>query len=63
MLLDVYFGANDVTDFANQVFVGGEVGYTLSGMAFKLGVEYSVGAAKEFDLPGLNIVPSVSFAW
>ena len=63
MLLDVYFGANDVTDFANQVFVGGEVGYTISGMAFKLGVEYSVGASKEFDLPGLNIVPSVSFAW
>ena len=63
MLLDVYFGANDVTKFADEVFVGGEVGYTLSGMAFKLGVEYSVGASKEFDLPGLNIVPSVSFAW
>ena len=63
MLLDVYFGANDVTKFADEVFVGGEVGYTISGMAFKLGVEYSVGASKEFDLPGLNIVPSVSFAW
>ena len=63
MLLDVYFGANDVTKFADEIFVGGEVGYTLSGMAFKLGVEYSVGASKEFDLPGLNIVPSVSFAW
>ena len=63
MLLDVYFGANDVTDFANQFFVGGDIGYTISGMTFKLGIEYSEGTSKEYDLNGFNIVPSVSFSW
>ena len=49
MLLDVYFGANDVTDFANQFFV--------------LGVEYAAADSYNYDLSGLNIVPSVSFSW
>ena len=63
MLLDVYFGANDVTDFANQYFVGGDIGYTISGMTFKLGVEYAAAGSYNYDLSGLNIVPSVSFSW
>ena len=63
MLLDVYFGANDVTDFANQYFVGGDIGYTISGMTFKLGVEYAAADSYNYDLSGLNIVPSVSFSW
>ena len=63
MLLDVYFGANDVTDFANEFFVGGDIGYTISGMTFKLGVEYAAADSYNYDLSGLNIVPSVSFSW
>ena len=63
MLLDVYFGANDVTDFANEFFVGGDIGYTISGMTFKLGVEYAAAGSYNYDLSGLNIVPSVSFSW
>ena len=63
MLLDVYFGANDVTKFADEVFVGGEVGYTLSGVTFKLAAEYAAGAAKELEYTGFNIAPSISFAW
>ena len=63
LLLGAYFGANDVTDFANEFFVGGNVGYVISGMTFNLGLEYSAGAAYNYDLKGLNIVPSVSFAW
>ena len=63
MLLDVYFGANDVTDFENQFFVGGDVGYTISGMTFQLGVEYAAGSSYNYDLSGLNIVPSVAFSW
>lgn len=63
MLLGAYFGANDVTDFANEFFVGGNVGYVISGMTFNLGLEYSAGDSYNYDLKGLNIVPSVSFAW
>ena len=63
MLLNVYFGANDVTKFADEVFVGGEVGYTLSGVTFKLAAEYAAGTAKELQYTGFNIAPSISFAW
>ena len=63
MLLDVYFGANDLTKFADQFFVGGDVGYTLSGMTFKLGVEYAAADAYNYDLSGFSIVPSVAFSW
>ena len=63
MLLNVYFGANDVTKFADEVFVGGEVGYTLSGVTFKLAAEYAAGDAKELEYTGFNIAPSISFAW
>ena len=63
MLLDVYFGANDLTKFADQFFVGGDVGYTLSGMTFKLGVEYAAADAYNYDLSGFSIVPSIAFSW
>ena len=63
MLLDVYFGANNLAEFADTYYIGGDVGYTISGMTFKLGIEYSEGDSKEYDLDGFNIVPSVSFSW
>ena len=64
MLLDVYFGANDLAKFADTYYVGGNVGYVVSGMTFNVGIEYSAPkAAKEFDLSGFNIVPSISFSW
>ena len=63
MLLDVYFGANNLAKFADTYYIGGDVGYTISGMTFKLGIEYSEGDSKEYDLDGFNIVPSVSFSW
>ena len=39
--IDVYFGANNLEKFADTFFVGGDVAYTVSGVTFKLGVEYS----------------------
>ncbi len=60
MLLEVFFGANDIEDFENQFFVGGTVGYTLNTVTFKLGLEYAAGSAFDYDLPGLSIVPQVS---
>ena len=63
MLLDVFFGATDLENFGDTVFVGGDIGYTLQNVTFKLGVEYAKGAAFSYDLPGLSIVPQVSVAF
>ena len=60
MLLEVFFGANDIEDFENQFFVGGTVGYTLNTVTFKLGLEYAAGDAYDYDLSGLSIVPQIS---
>ena len=63
MILDVFFGATDLENFGDTVFVGGDIGYTLQNVTFKLGVEYAKGAAFSYDLPGLSIVPQVSVAF
>ena len=47
MLLDVFFGVNYV---ATSFFVGGDIGYAVSGVTFKLDVEYSAsGDAFSYD--------------
>lgn len=63
MILDVFFGATDLENFGDTVFVGGDIGYTLQNVTFKLGVEYAKGEAFSYDLPGLSIVPQVSVAF
>ena len=67
MLLDVYFGANDLNAFADSYFVGGDIGYTLSGVTFQLGIEYAAAvegnASYNYDYNGLCIVPKVSVAF
>ena len=64
LLLNAYVGASNLAAFGDSFYVGGNVGYVLSGMTFNVGIEYSApDAAKEFDLSGFNIVPSVSFSW
>ena len=63
MLLDVFVGANDLGTFGDTFFVGGDVGYTVSGVTFKLGVEYAAGDAFSYDETGFSIVPQVSVAF
>ena len=65
MNLNVYFGADDLADFANQYFVGGNIGYTLYGMTFNLGIEYNESnwGAYNYDHTGLMIVPSVAVSF
>ena len=63
MLLNVYAGAWDVNNFAKTYFVGGEVGYTLASVTYKLGIEYSAGRSMNYDNNGFVIVPSISVAW
>ena len=64
MLLDISFGANDLPKFADTFFVGGDIGYAVSGVTFKLGVEYSAsGDAFSYDEAGLSIVPQISLAF
>ncbi len=63
MILDVFFGANNVTDFGNEFFVGGDIGYTVKNVTFQLGLEYAAGAADSYDLAGLSIVPQVKVAF
>lgn len=60
---NVYGGANNVTDFENQYFVGGGVSYTLCGITGSLGVEYSKGSSYNYDHTGLCIVPSVAVSF
>ena len=65
MNLNVYFGADDLADFANQYFVGGNIGYTLYGMTFNLGIEYNESnwGAYNYDHTGLMLVPSVAVSF
>ena len=67
MLLDVYFGANDVAEFGNTYFVGGDIGYTVKDVTFQLGIEYAGtgvgGAAYNYDYTGLSIVPQVKVSF
>ena len=61
--IDVYFGANNLEKFADTFFVGGDVAYTVSGVTFKLGVEYSQDSSFNYDNTGLVIVPSVGVSF
>ncbi len=65
MNLNVYFGADDLGDFVNQYFVGGNIGYTLYGVKYNLGIEYNASniGAYNYDHKGLMIVPSVSVSF
>ena len=74
MTLNVFGGALDLATAGNNWFVGGNVGYTVSGITFNLNVEY--GASQSFSWidstdaftkggagAGLWIVPSVKVAF
>ncbi len=65
MLLDFFVGANDLgnDNFGDTFFVGGDIGYTVSGVTFQLGVEYAAGDAFSYDETGLSIVPQVKVAF
>ena len=65
MNLNVYFGADDLGHFDLSYFVGGNVGYTLNGVKYNLGIQYSEGNswAYYYDHAGLMIVPSVSVSF
>lgn len=67
MLLDAYFGANNLTKFADTYFVGGDIGYTLKNVTFALGIEYAAttvgNGAYNYDYNGLSIVPKVSVSF
>ena len=72
MLLDVYFGAYNLSEFSDSWFIGGDVGYTLSNVTYKLGIEYGGGTSYAYDdnyyatnktAAGLWIVPSISVAF
>lgn len=64
MLLDVYFGSNKLSTFADNLFVGGDIGYTVNNVTFALGVEYSAGAKSlKYDNTGLVIVPTVGVSF
>ena len=67
MLLDVYVGANDIAEFDDTFFVGGDVGYTIKDVTLALGIEYAGtganGGAYNYDYTGLSIVPKVSVSF
>ena len=67
MLLDVYVGANDIAEFGDTFFVGGDVGYTIKDVTLALGIEYAGtganGGAYNYDYTGLSIVPKVSVSF
>ena len=65
MNFNVYFGADDLGHFDLSYFVGGNIGYTLSGVKYNLGIQYSEGnmGAYYYDYAGLMIVPSVSVSF
>ena len=65
MNFNVYFGADDLGHFDLSYFVGGNIGYTLSGVKYNLGIQYSEGnmGAYYYDHAGLMIVPSVSVSF
>lgn len=63
LILNAYFGAWDLEHFGDTYFVGGEVGYVVSGVTFKLGIEYSEGASLAYDNAGLVIIPSIGVSF
>ena len=72
LLLDAYFGAYNAAEFADSWYIGGDVGYTMSNVTYKLGIEYGGGTSYAYDdnyyatdksAAGLWIVPSISVAF
>lgn len=63
MNLDVYFGADDILSFADTYHFGGNVGYTLAGVKYNLGIEYAKGGSYNYNNNGLSIVPSISVSF
>lgn len=72
MLLDLYFGAYNAAEFADSWYIGGDIGYTLANVTYKLGVEYGAGTSFNYNDSyyktdnsgaGLWIVPSIAVAW
>ena len=70
LVLDIYGGAYDLSHADESWYLGGNVGYEVSGVTFKLGLEYGAGASYAYDDnywndeeqsgKGLWIVPSIS---
>ena len=65
MDLGAYFGANNLAKFADEWFVGGNVGYTVKGVTFNCAVEYAAGMGylDDGELTGFSVVPSVKVAF
>lgn len=63
MNLDLYFGADDILSFADTYHFGGNVGYTLAGVKYNLGLEYAKGDSFNYNNNGLSIVPSISVSF
>jgi len=62
--LDVYFGTSDVANFKDYWYVGGDLGYNLSGVGFNLGVEYNKGGSYNFNSDDrFLVVPSITVAF
>ena len=65
--LDAYFGSKDLKNFSDKWYVGGDVGYKLSGITLNLGVEYNKGGQKNVgsNAPkdSFVLVPSISVAF
>ncbi len=73
LVLNVYGGAYDLGHADDSWYLGGDIGYTISNVTFKLALEYGAGASFEFDDnywnddtqsgKGFWIVPSIAVAW
>ena len=61
--IDVYFGAENLAEFADTFFVGGDIAYEVSGVNFALNVEYAKAGAFNADYTGLSITPSVGVSF
>jgi len=65
--LDAYFGSKDLKNFSDKWYVGGDIGYKLSGITLNLGVEYNKGGQKNVgsNAPkdSFVLVPSISVAF
>ena len=64
MLLDVYFGSDDLENFGDTFFVGGDIGYTVKTVTFQIGLEYAAGAKGfNYENNGFTVAPSVKVAF
>ncbi len=65
--LDAYFGSKKLNEFSDNWYVGGDIGYKLSGITLNLGLEYNKGGQKNVgsNAPkdSFVLVPSISVAF